>query len=86
MKSIAGFSLLLLSCLASCKKDTLSPIRLTKLETHTTDPLHAAQLINDSEIIVVGGDRFLRSRILWSKDSGFNFQLAATPQSSLWCC
>jgi len=78
MKSIAGFSLLLLSCLASCKKDTLSPIRLTKLETHTTDPLHAAQLINDSEIIVVGGDRFLRSRILWSKDSGFNFQLAAT--------
>ena len=78
MKLIVSVSFFLLFGLVSCKKDTLSPIHLTKIETHTTDILHAAQLLNDSEMIVVGGDRFLRSCILWSKDSGYTYQLASS--------
>lgn len=78
MKLIVSVSFFLLFGLVSCKKDTLSPIHLTKIETHTTDILHAAQLLNDSEMIVVGGDRFLRSCILRSKDSGYTYQLATS--------
>jgi photosystem II stability/assembly factor-like uncharacterized protein len=78
MKYIVSVSFLLIFGLVSCKKDTLSPIHLTKIATHTTNTLHAAQLLNDSEMIVVGGDRFLSSCILRSKDSGYTYQLATT--------
>ena len=78
MKYIVSVSFLLIFGLVSCKKDTLTPIHLTKIATHTTNILHAAQLLNDSEMIVVGGDRFLSSCILWSKDSGYTYQLATT--------
>jgi len=73
--------LFLLSAVCSCKKDLLRWNGVTRLNTGTTARLNRLLRIDDSVIIVAGGDRFSRSVILRSGDGGSTWSYREFPEA-----
>ena len=93
-------AVLLLLCLtAGCKKDLLHWQTAAKIETGTTARLNRALVLDDSTIIICGGQKFFTTEYLVSHDGGNTFQhltipeglvgqygICATPQHTIYTC
>lgn len=80
LKSI--FIIFLMSvCVLSCKKDKLHWQQVQQLITHTNNRLNKILLLPDGTGIIGGGEKFLSSEILISKNDGDTWEYYSIPEA-----
>lgn len=67
--------------LVGCKKDTIHPSKIVKLDSHTTDRLNNILFINNNIGFVVGGQRFTIATILRTIDGGNTWSKYDIPEA-----
>ena len=64
---------ILILLIGSCKKDLLQLQKVQTLNSHTTSRLNRIKFLNDSVVLIAGGEKFGDAEVLRSVDNGYTW-------------